>query len=114
MMDFLTNINWTPLITAIITALSGLLTFVWQAHIKPWLDSKRLTEAASVVVNGIEVLMRGSAGEAKLEAAIERLREMGFKLEEEKIRLAIEAAWNQMHIAQVAAGMKEKPPDPAE
>ena len=104
--------DWTDIIVSVIGALTtaflAVLQHVWMKYVKPWLQEKGLMDLAGIVVNGVEVLMQGCAGPEKLDAAMEKIKQMGIKADEERIRLAIEAAWNQMHIAQVAAGMKEE------
>ena len=107
------GINWTDVVVALIgvlgTILSGVVTLAWNRYIKPWLAEKRLTDAAGVVVNAIEALYREYNGKEKLELAFERLFDMGVckNLDTKRVREAIEAAYMQMHIAQVAAWMKE-------
>ena len=101
------NIDWTPIVTGIISVLGGLLGYVLKVYVMPWLVERRLYGAAVTVVNAIEVLMKDYIGEEKRRAAIARLGDMGFKLDYDTLREAIEAAYYQMHIAQVAAGLKE-------
>ena len=68
-------------------------------------------QAAAVAVNAAESLMGNVAGSKKYDAVFECLRDMGIKADKNAITTAIEAAYNQMRIAMVAAGLKEKPPD---
>ena len=91
------------------TVLSGLAALIWGRHIKPWLEERRLTEAAAVIVNAIEALYRELDGEEKLAIAFERLFDIGVckNLDAERVREAVEAAYMQMHIARVAAGMED-------
>ena len=101
------NFDWTPVITGLITALGAFLTYVAKAYVMPWLTERRLAGAAVTIVNAVEVLMKECIGEEKCRAAIDKLIDMGFKMDYDSLRQAVEAAYNQMHIAQVAAGLKE-------
>ena len=103
----MSNFDWTPILTAIIGLIGSLAAYVWQKHARPWIDEKRLTEAAMVVVNAVEVMMAGSFGTQKLAAAISKLASMGLRADETAIREAIEAAYNKMYIEQVAAGVRD-------
>ena len=111
MSGIITGIDWTPIITGIIAVLGGMAARVVQKYVVPWLVDRRLAGAAVTIVNAVEILMRDSIGEDKCKAAMEKLAAMGFKADYYTLREAVEAAYNQMHIAQVAAGLKDKPPD---
>ena len=104
----MTGIDWTPVVTGVISVLGGLLGYVLKVYVMPWLTERRLYGAAVTVVNAVEALMRDYGGAEKLEVALQRLADMGFKVDGEALRDAVEAAYYQMHIAQVAAGLKEK------
>ena len=105
--------DWTPILTAVIGILGSLLAYAWQRHIKPWLDSKRLTDAAQIAVSAVESLFASYKGEQKFEEVLKKLAEKGFNVKPQAVQDAIEAAWYQMNISQVAAGLKDKPPDEA-
>lgn len=104
------GIDWTAILVALIgvvsTALSGLLAYVCKKHLRPWLERNNLTRAAEIAVEAAEALLKGCRGEDKLEAALEKMAEYGFRADHQAVRDAIEAAWLNMNIRQVAAGVK--------
>ena len=115
--------DWTGLVVwvigAVSTALVGLLTHVWMAYVKPWLEEKGLMYAADVVVNAVEAIVGRGNGKEKLALALEKMGERGFNMDDEAVMEAVLAAWQQLNLTQIMAGAKEavevktdfKPPD---
>lgn len=110
-------------ITAIIVGIVGLLSlaitaFVWP-KIKGFLPVGTiyaLQLVAKIAVYAAEAVWGRGFGEEKLEAAIARadelLNRIGLDIDAEQVEAAIKAAWEDMNIGQIMAGIKE-PASPA-
>ena len=89
------TIDLTPVFQAIIALLAALIT----TRLIPWIK-KRTTEqqlmnlqaAARIAVYAAEQLYGAGQGEEKLQWALERVESMGFHLDKDLIREAIEYA----------------------
>lgn len=108
------RVDWTQvvvwLIGALGTALSALLARAWMGYVRPWLEQRGLTDAAVIVVNAVEAIMGGYGGEDKWRLALDKMKERGFDVDTEDVIDALKAAWKQMDISQMAAGVKEEVP----
>ena len=97
-------------LTQIIVASLGLIGTVIAAliayHVVPWLKSKNLYEAAVIAVNAAEALYGRYHGEEKLNAALNMLKEKGYKIENADVINAVKAAWKQLDIAMYNDGEK--------
>ena len=106
-----TGFDWTALVVwlvgAVSTALVGLLTRVWLAHVKPWLQEKGLMDAADIVVNAVEALIGRGNGKEKLALALEKMGERGFNVNSHIVMEAILAAWQQLNLSQIMVGVKD-------
>ena len=106
------SIDWTALVVAVIgvigTAVSALLGRVWVKYVKPWLSRRDLTDAAKIVVEAVEALLGRYCGEDKWKLALEKMRERGFNVDSNIVMDALQAAWKQLDIDQMASGEKEK------
>lgn len=117
----MTNFDWTPIITAIITAFFA--TFgvaiknIWDKHIAPWLEDKQLTQAAQIVINAVEAILGRGNGSAKWDLAMAKMKERGFDVDSDAVRQAMLSAWQELNLWQIGAGAKEadeEPPTPSE
>lgn len=106
------SIDWTALVVAVIgvigTALSALIGRVWVKYVRPWLEQRDLTDAAKIVVEAVEALLGRYCGEDKWKLALEKMRERGFNVDSNIVMDALQAAWKQLDIDQMASGEKEK------
>lgn len=97
-------------LTQILVAALGLIGTIIAAliatHVIPWLKSKNLYEAAVIAVNAAEALYGRYNGEDKLRAALNMLKEKGYKLEDAEVINAVRAAWKQLDIAMYNDGEK--------
>jgi len=110
-------------ITAIIVGIVGLISlaitaFVWP-KIKVFLPAGAiyaLQMVAKIAVYSAEAIWGRGFGEQKLEAAIikadELLNRIGLDIDAEQVEDAIKAAWSEMNLGQIMAGVKE-PINPA-
>lgn len=112
------GIDWTPLVVALIglisAAMAALMSRAWMTYVKPWLEQKKLTDAATIVVNAVEALLGRYCGEDKWALALKKMQEMGFNIDSDAVLDALRAAWKALDLAQLTAGDKEKPPEVAE
>ena len=119
--------NWTGLVVwvigAVSTFLAALISRVWMAYVKPWLEEKNLTDTARIIINAVEAILGRHAGPAKWKLAIAKMEEHGFDIDDEKVLDALHAAWLVLDMNQIAIGIKrpaaeepvpEKPPDEAQ
>ena len=112
MLEVAASIDWTALVVAVIgvigTAVSALLGRVWVKYVRPWLEQRDLTDAAKIVVEAVEALLGRYCGEDKWKLALEKMRERGFNVDSNIVMDALQAAWKQLDIDQMASGEKEK------
>lgn len=90
----------TPVISAVITLLSAVVT----VFLVPWIkrqtsakDREELLKWVEIAVAAAEQLFDPSQGEDKKESVVEFLREKGFVFSEAEIDTAIEAAVLKLH-----------------
>lgn len=119
------GIDWTALVVAVIgvigTAASALLGRVWVKYVRPWLEQRDLTDAATIVVDAVEALLGRYCGEDKWKLALQKMAERGFYTDSQQVIDALMSAWKQLDMAMIAAGEKdvygigepEKPPEAA-
>lgn len=97
-------------LTQIIVAALGLIGTVVATLITyqlvPWLKSKKLYDAAVIAVNAAEALYGRYHGEEKLVAALNMLKEKGYKIDDAEVRNAVQAAWKQLDMAMYNDGEK--------
>lgn len=112
------GVDWTQVVVWIIgavgTVLSTLLARVWMVYVKPWLEQKGLLDAAVIVVNAVEAIIgqyregdKGLFSESKWLLALEKMQERGFDIDSDTVVDALKAAWQQLNLGQIAAGVKE-------
>lgn len=105
-------IDWTALVVAMIgvigTAVSALLGRVWVKYVRPWLEQRDLTDAAKIVVEAVEALLGRYCGEDKWRLALEKMQHRGFRIDNDLVMDALNAAWKQLDMSMIAAGEKEK------
>lgn len=95
------KIDLTPVLQAIIALLASIITY----KLVPWISSKlnsqqmeNLHAAAKVVVFAAEQLFETGTIQDKLDYVEYRLKEMGYDLDEETIRDAIESAVKELKL----------------
>lgn len=93
------SIDLTQIAVALIALLATIITY----KIIPWIKGKttekqraNLAAAAKVVVFAAQQIFGAGNGSDKLAYAMEKLREAGFNLDDEALRVAIEAAVYEM------------------
>lgn len=94
--------NITTIIAEIIVfAVAMIAIYFWRSVVKPYIEDKHLTEIANIVVHAAESMYGAGRGEEKLAYAIAMINtKFNIDLDDEKIRMAIEAAWKAMDINQ--------------
>ena len=107
------SIDWTALVVAMIgvigTAISALLGRVWVKYVRPWLEQRDLTDAATIVVEAVEALLGRYCGEEKWRLALEKMQHRGFRIDSDLVMDALNAAWKQLDMSMIAAGEKDAP-----
>jgi hypothetical protein len=105
-------------ITAIIVGIVGLLSLAITAFIWPKIKGLlpvgtiyALQLVAKIAVYAAEAVWGRGFGEEKLKAAIakadELLNRIGLDIDAEQVEAAIKAAWGEMNLGQIMAGVKE-------
>lgn len=111
-------VDWTEVVVGLIgvigTALAIAARAAWANYVRPWLEQKGLSEAAGIVVNAVEALLGRYCGEDKWRLALAKMGERGFDVDDEAVLDALNAAWKQMDISQIAAGEKDSGLEPEE
>ena len=92
-------IDLTPILQAVLGLLAALITY----KVIPWIKAKtdaqtqsNLAMAAKVAVFAAEQIFLHGDNSAKLEYAISRLQDAGFKLERSALKQAVEAAVHEL------------------
>lgn len=106
MLEILVNIDWTPLIEAIIAIAGSALVAICVKYVVPWLQENHLQIAAQIAVEAAEAAYGRYNGEEKWKAAIESQAEKGFQVDSDRVIAAVNAAWKQLDLKQIAAGEK--------
>lgn len=96
----------TQIIIAAITLLGTVIAAVVAHYVVPWLKNKNLYEAALIAVHAAEALYGRYNGNQKLTAALQMLKEKGYKVESTEVVNAVQAAWKQLDIAMYNDGEK--------
>lgn len=72
-----------------------------KQYVLPYIKEHRLTEVARVLVNAAEALYGAGHGKEKLEYCIQQINEKyHLHVDPEKVTNAIQAAWQELDIAQ--------------
>ena len=116
-------INWTDIVTkavvwiigAIGAALSALLVNVTKKYIYPWLHDvivpwlkqRGLLDAAQAAVKYAEAELGRHTGDDKWLLAQDMLASKGYNIDSTEVVEALKAAWTDLNIAQITAGIKE-------
>jgi len=72
----------------------------------PWLKQHNLLEAAKVAVEYAEAVVGRFNGEEKLKLALTVLESRGWDINSDEVLQAVKAKWQELNLAQVAAGVK--------
>ena len=100
--------DYTAILTTIITLVTIILTGLITKQLVPWLKNKNLYDAAVVAVNAAEALYGRYHGDEKLTAALNSLKEKGFDIDSPRVKEALSAAWKEMDRAMYESGEKTK------
>ena len=103
------GIDWTALVVAVIgvigTAASALLGRVWVKYVRPWLEQRDLTDAATIVVDAVEALLGRYCGEDKWKLALQKMAERALLHRQPAGDPdALMSAWKQLDMAMIATG----------
>lgn len=98
--------NWTPILIALISVFAVLFEEILRRYAVPWLKSNNLIETAKYAVQAAEAMYGRFNGDEKLRQALNLMKEKGFDVETDEVLNAIKAAWKEMDIEQIAAGIK--------
>ncbi len=97
-----------------LTVLGGIATWAAKRYVipwvqevaAPWLKQHQLLEAAKVAVEYAEAVVGRFNGEEKLKLALTVLESKGWNVKSEEVLQAVKAKWQELDLAQVAAGVK--------
>ncbi len=97
-----------------LTVLGGVATWAAKTYVLPWLrdvavpwlKQKNLLDAAKVAVEYAEAVVGRFNGEEKLRLALTVLESKGWNVNSDEVLQAVKAKWQEMNLAQVAAGVK--------
>ncbi len=114
--------NWSEIITKVIvwilglagTALSAFIGLCMKKYVIPWLrdvaipwlQQKKLLNAAQTAVDYAEATVGRLNGQIKWELAEDMLKSLGYDINSKEVIAAAKAAWQQLDISQYAAGIK--------
>ena len=96
----------TQIITAVFGLFGAILASLISYYLVPWLKEKKLYDAALIAVNAAEAIYGRYKGEEKMRAALEILKEKGYKVESDEVVNAVQAAWKELDRAMYADGEK--------
>ena len=117
-----TTVDTTAIITQVViwvlcgvlTALSALATWASKIYLIPWLKTTavpwltqhNLLDAAKVAVEYAEAIVVRFNGTEKLQLALTLLESKGWNINSDEVLQAVKAKWQELDLAQVAAGVK--------
>ena len=98
----------------VLTAVSALATWAVKTYVIPWMNTvavpwlkqNHLLEAAKVAVEYAEAIVGRFNGEEKLQLALTVLESKGWDIKSDAVLQALKAKWQELNLAQVAAGVK--------
>ncbi len=96
----------TQIIVSALGLIGTIVAALVAAQLVPWLKSKNLYDAAVVAVNAAEAIYGRYHGNEKLAAALEMLKEKGYKVDTSEVQNAVKAAWKQLDSAMYDSGEK--------
>lgn len=99
--------NVTYILVAVITVLGVQAEELCRRYLVPWLKQNNQIEAAKYAVLAAEAAYGSGHGKEKLKAALDTLKTKGFNIDSAEVVDTIEAAWKQLDIEQIAAGIKD-------
>ena len=99
--------NWTPVLVALITLQAVFFEEVLRRYVVPWLKENNLMSVAKYAVQAAEAIYVRGHGSDKLKEALEIMKNKGFNINTSEVMNALQAAWKQLDIDQIAAGIKE-------
>lgn len=105
------ELPWTMIFTTVIAVVGAFGAWFVAKYLKPFLKEKNLESAAALAVQSVEVLYKELDGAGKFKKALEMLGEKGFKTNADEVVAAIEQAWYNMNLDQIAVGMKKVDPE---
>ena len=98
----------------VLTALGALTTWAAKTYLIPWLKTTAvpwlkqhsLLEAAKVAVEYAEAIVGRYNGDEKWKLALTLLESKGWNINSTEVITALKAKWQELDLAQVAAGIK--------
>ena len=106
----LNQLPWTMILTTVITVIGVFGAWFAAKYVRPFIKERNLEAAAEMAVKSVEVLWKGLDGRHKLEKAIDQMKEKGYDVSGEEVVNAIEQAWYNMNLDQIAVGIKDLEP----
>ena len=105
-MDLIKEFPWTAIVGVLIMIFTVIVKYVFDRHVMPYLESKGLVEACYVAVNAAEAMYGRYKGEEKLKYALKLLSDEGWNIDSEAVIANINAAWQELNLKQIDAGIK--------
>ena len=98
----------------VLTALGALVTWATKTYlipwlkmtVVPWLRQNNLLDAAKVAVEYAEAVVGRYNGDEKWKLALTLLESKGWNINSTEVITALKAKWQELDLAQVAAGVK--------
>ncbi len=125
-----TAVDTTEIITQVViwvlcgvlTALGALATWAAKKYLIPWLKTtvvpwlrqNNLLDAAKVAVEYAEAVVGRNNGDEKWKLALTLLESKGWNINSTEVITALKAKWQELDLAQVAAGVKSAVTDTGE
>ncbi len=114
--------NWESILTSVLSYVirvlgAALLTglgYLAQRYLLPWLKEHRLTNVAVEMVMAAEAKFGRQNGMQKLEQVLSWMRDKNLHVDDEAIRQAILAAWQDLDLKMIEVGLKLPPDHPPE
>ena len=99
----------------VLTAFGALTTWAVKTYLIPWLKTtvvpwlrqNNLLDAAKVAVEYAEAVVGRYNGDEKWKLALTLLESKGLNINSTEVLTALKAKWQELDLAQVAAGVKE-------
>lgn len=95
------EIDLTPIINSILTAVViPTLIYLWNKYAAPWLKEKKLDKWVEIAVGAAEQLYKTEIIQDRKDYALSILAQKGFKIDDEAVIAALEAAVRNLNIEQ--------------
>ena len=101
MQEFFMNINWTPIVVAVIGIFGCAIVGLISKYAVPWLKEHNLVQCAQVAVMAAEAIYGRYNGGEKLKKALETLKNKGWDISSAEVIDAVNAAWKQLDLEMI-------------